>query len=224
VSTKSNVTNTSFDGSENTEFVGNSTGLIERRNALKVLAGSVVIVAAEVSGAQGALNESFRLDQLSDVQAMVDHAYGLKEIENQKFDVRESYSLIRHVFGGTIGRTADYYGVSRKTIYQWLNSDSVPSLQTRQVDRAMLLESAAKYVHSKLGDKSKEYAKIKINDLSLDELLAAQSIDLEKLRRWVNGIQEQVVSDEKIAISLADKLEERGFSPRSGDNDLDPLI
>ena len=224
MSAASNVSNAFFEVPDNDSMVENAPAFIERRNVLKIVGGSAVFIAAEFSGVFGALNDSIRLDQISDIQQVVDQAYGLKEIESQQFDVRQSYGLVRFVFGGTIGRTADYYGVSRKTIYQWINSENAPSLQTRQVERAMILESAARYVKTRLGKNSKEYVKVKKDDLSLDDILSAESIDLAMLRIWVEEIRQHIESDELDSESIADRFEKKGFPRRYDDDHLEPLI
>ena len=217
------VSNVSFDAPQNKLTVENSPASLERRKVLQAIAGSVVMVAAEVSGAQGAFNAPIPLDQISNFHS-VNQVLTLNEVDNSEFDVRESYGLVRSVFGGTIGRTADYYGVSRKTIYQWINSDRAPSLQNRQVERATLLESAAKYVRVKLGRKAKKYAKKSVGAVSLDGILSAESIDLDDLRAWVEGIQKEVNFDQQTEASLAEKLERNGFFPPDGEDDLEPLI
>lgn len=201
-------------------LVGNAPENMERR---KVLATGtfMVMVAADFSGAQGAFNAPMLLNQISVIQS-VNHAHTLNEKEAD-FDVRESYGLVRSVFGGTIGRTADYYGVSRKTIYQWINSEKAPSLQNRQIERAKLLESAAKYVKNKLGRKAKSYTEQVVGKSSLDEILSAESIDSEDLQAWVEGIQ-RMLDGEQQEVTLAEKLQRNGFFPPEGEEDLEPLI
>lgn len=208
-----------------TPITGNAPDNLERRKVLQTIAAStaMVMVTADFSGALGAFNAPIAVDQISKIQS-VNQAFPLEEKDGSDFDVRKSYGLVRTVFGGTIGRTAEYYGISRKTIYQWINSEGVPSLQTRQIQRAILLESAAKYVQSHLGEHSKEYTLLETSATSLDDILAAANIDLVKLRVCVEEIKKQIVSSPLPEESLAERLEKKGFFPPEGEDDLDILI
>lgn len=204
--------------------IGNAPDNRERRKVLQTIAGTaMVMVAADFSDTLGAFNAPVTVDQIPKIQS-VNQAYPLNEIDSLGFDVREAYGLVRTVFGGTISRTAAYYRISRKTIYQWINSESVPSLQSRQVQRAKLLESAAKYVKSQLGEQSKKYTLLQADNTSLDDILAAENIDMVKLRACVKEIQNHIKSSPKEKLFLAENLEKKGFFPPDGEDDLDPLI
>lgn len=200
---------------------GNAPESMDRRKALQTIATStlMVMVVADFSKVLGASNAPVSLDKIPEIQS-VNRAHSLKEFD---FDVRESYGTVRSVFGGTIGRTAEYYGVSRKTIYQWINSEQAPSLQNRQFERAKSLESAATFVRAKLGRKAKNYTREVVGTSSLDEILAADSINFTALKTWVEGL-ERKLDGQQPHTPLAEKLKRNGFSPPEGEEDLEPLI
>lgn len=209
---------------ENSPTVGNTPDNPERRRVLQTFAaGTAMVFTADMSGALGTFNAPIAFDQISTIQK-VNEVFSLDKKDSIDFDVRESYGLVRTVFGGTIGRTAEYYGVSRKTIYQWINSEGVPTLQARQAQRAKLLESAAKHVRSQLGEQSKKYTLLSTSGLSLDAILVAEKIDLAELRSCVEEIQNLINSNPQEDSSLSANLEKKGFFPPDGEDDLDPLI
>ena len=202
-------------------LIGNAPESMERRKALQTIATStlMVMVVADLSDALGASNAPVSLDRIPEIQS-VNRAHTLKE---SGFDVRESYGMVRSVFGGTIGRTAEYYGVSRKTIYQWNNSEQAPSLQNRQLERAKSLESAATFVRAKLGRKAKNYTREIVGESSLDEILAAESIDFTALQTWVDELERKLQGQHQNR-TLAEMLSQNGFFPPEGEEDLEPLI
>ena len=225
MSTTSNHLDLSSFAAEDELMLGNSPEFIAKRKTLKVLAGSLVVLAAGVSGASGSFDESYIFDNISEFQNLATPAaHDAKKFEIREFDVRNSFGLVRLVFGGTIGRTADYFGVSRKTIYQWINSEEIPNLQNRQARKAADLESAAKYVQSLIGEKSKLYVKTDAQGASLDEILASEVIDFQKLKNTVSVIKTQLAPRGIKKSSLSERLEKKGFSVRDDEDGLEPLI
>lgn len=146
-------------------------------------------------------------------------------VSEDVFDVRDTYPLVRRVFGGTVSQTASYYGVSRKTLYKWLGSDEVPGVRDRQLIRAKALFRIAKFVENTLETPDKSLAHV-VEQSAMGDLLSASDLNEEVVLSRLRDTLSSGSFDDKVGgrLSLAHRLAAAGAVLPPGKEDLDVLL
>jgi hypothetical protein len=138
-------------------------------------------------------------------------------------DIRQIYGRVKTAFGWSVLDTAKVFQVNRKTLYDWLSSEELPTPQSANLKRAIKLDTIASYVSSKLTLPVGTDSVLQLTGTELKALLEADEINVNDAEKWIDELARRRAAF-GAKKSLSERLAAAGMKPRPGSEYEDIIL